>query len=130
MTLRNRVLGLCLALLFAATVAAGGCNRSDNKNGTRGKADASVSKKTDKDGEGGHGWWCEEHGIPEEICGLCNKEYRDKKRAEGDWCETHKRLRSQCFKCDPSLYEKVFEPMYVAKYGNKPERPPEKEFTK
>jgi hypothetical protein len=127
LTIRCQWLGM--ALLLAAAVVLVGCNQSETKVASaKGKAD--TAKKAEKDEEGEHGWWCAEHGIPEEMCGLCTKAYRDKKKAEGDWCETHKRLQSQCFKCDPSLYEKVFEPMYVAKYGKKPERPPEKEFTK
>jgi hypothetical protein len=121
---------LAIVLVLTAAFAVLGCNQADNK-GASDQARAK-SKGADKTAnvDNGHGWWCEEHGIPEEICGKCNKEYRDKQKAAGDWCETHKRLQSQCFQCDPSLYEKVFEPMYVAKYGKKPERPPEKEFQK
>jgi hypothetical protein len=38
-------------------------------------------------------------------------------------------MKSQCFACDPTLYERVFEPKYTAKYpGWLPARPPEKEF--
>lgn len=76
-------------------------------------------------------WWCQEHGIPEDICSLCLPASRVKElfKDKGDWCEIHKRAKSQCFKCDPSLYAK-FEKMYEDKYGKKPERPPEKEFRK
>jgi hypothetical protein len=122
MSLVNRRGWLMLVLSMTVAVVAAGCT-ADTK-GSQKQAKA----KTDP--TNGHGWWCAEHGIPEDICGLCNQTYRDQKKAEGDWCEEHNRLKSQCFKCDPSLYEKVFEPMYVAHYGKKPERPPEKEFTK
>jgi len=129
MNLTNRCQWIGMALFLAAAVVVVGCNQGETKvAGAKGKADSTI--KADKEGESDHGWWCAEHGIPEEMCGLCTKTYRDQKKAEGDWCETHKRLQSQCFKCDPSLYEKVFEPMYVAKYGKKPERPAETEFTK
>ena len=47
----------------------------------------------------------------------------------GDWCKLHDRALSQCFKCDPSKYTK-YEAMYVAKFGKKPERPGQEEFTK
>jgi hypothetical protein len=117
----NRRGWLGLMLLGMAVFLVLGCNPTDKKSGDQAKA-----ASTGDD----HGWWCEEHGIPEEECGLCNKAYRDKKKAEGDWCPEHRRLKSQCFKCDPTLYEKVFEPKYVAKYGKKPPRPPESEFTK
>jgi hypothetical protein len=109
--------GLGLVLLMTATIVVLGCNQGG------GGAQATDTAKNED-----HGWWCQEHGIPEEICGKCDKEYRDKRKAEGDWCDKHKRVKSQCFQCDPSLYEKNFEPLYVAKYGKKPERPPEKEF--
>ena len=49
-------------------------------------------------------------------------------QGQGRLVQLHDRAQSQCFKCDPSLYEKVFVPMYVAKAGKKPERPPEAEF--
>jgi hypothetical protein len=75
------------------------------------------------------GWWCEEHGIPEEICSLCSTKAAAKFKKEGDWCKEHDRALSQCFKCDPSKYAR-FEAMYVAKHGNKPPRPPEEEFQK
>ncbi|MBI2806347.1 MAG: hypothetical protein HYX68_15315 [Planctomycetes bacterium] len=75
------------------------------------------------------GWWCQEHGVPEHICSLCNDEVAAKLKKEGDWCRIHDRAKSQCFKCDPKLYEK-FEAMYQAKYGKKPPRPPEEEFKK
>jgi hypothetical protein len=118
---RRGWLGLVLLLIVAFVVL--GCGQAENTGDTQAKA------KTDS-GDNGHGWWCEEHGIPEEECGLCNKAYRDQKKAAGDWCAEHRRLKSQCFKCDPSLYEKVFEPKYIEHYGKKPPRPPEKEFTK
>jgi hypothetical protein len=129
MTLTNRLGWRGLVLVLTAAFLVLGCNHSENKGGDHAKAKAKASEKAEAD-DGGHGWWCEEHGIPEDICGQCTKEYRDKQKAAGDWCETHKRLQSQCFLCDPALYEKVFEPMYVAKYGKKPPRPPETEFKK
>lgn len=89
-----------------------------------------VAKSTPKKVDDHSGWWCDEHGIPEHECSLCMEDGEKHYRAKGDWCELHQRAKSQCFKCDPSLYEKVFEPKYVAKYGKKPERPDKEEFEK
>jgi hypothetical protein len=126
MTIKQRREWLGLVLLLMASFVVLGCSGNSNQGGDTQAQQANTAK----DGEYEHDWWCGEHGIPEDICGLCNREYRDQKKATGDWCEQHKRLKSQCFKCDPTLYERVFEPMYVAKYGKQPKRPPEKEFQK
>jgi hypothetical protein len=129
-----RFLRLTSSLLMVAGVAFAlvvtGCNSNDKKSDPHAKA------KTDPKNEKGEvksaheGWWCQEHGVPEEICSICMSEASAKKRFKdnGDWCKLHDRAQSQCFKCDPSLYEKVFVPMHVAKTGKKPERPAESEF--
>ena len=83
-------------------------------------------------GKSGHNhgdWWCAEHGVPEEMCSLCSDVAAAKFKKAGDWCRIHDRAKSQCFKCEPSLYKK-YEAMFEAKYGKKPPRPPESEFTK
>jgi hypothetical protein len=132
-------------MLLSLSLVVLGC-KGESGGGTQAKG-ADTSKKTDTGGdkkafvmegkmkrvtevehEDG-GYWCGIHGIPEEECGKCNPELREKAKAAGDWCETHKRMKSQCFACDPTLYEKVFEPKYTAKFpGWLPKRPPEKEF--
>jgi hypothetical protein len=108
-------------LMAAAIVFNAGCNRYDQKTDTMAKADANKVAH--------EGWWCQEHGVPEELCSICMSEAAAKKKFKdnGDWCNEHNRAESQCFKCDPKRYKK-FEDMYVAKYGGKPERPPEEEF--
>jgi hypothetical protein len=70
------------------------------------------------------GWWCTEHGIPEEECSLCSPEAAEKLKAKGDWCEQHDRGDSQCFLCHPEL-EAKFAARYEAKFGKKP--PPRSE---
>ena len=115
-----------LALAFSSV----GCTQSakeDDKKQAKNKGDG---KKDIPKGDHS-GWWCQEHGVPEEDCSLCLPEAEVKKRFKdtGDWCKIHDRAQSQCFKCDPSKYKK-FEDMYVAKYNKKPERPPEEEFRK
>ena len=75
------------------------------------------------------GWWCQEHGVPEHLCSLCSEKVEEQCKKDGDWCKIHDRAQSQCFKCDPSKYQK-FEAMYEAKYGKAPKRPPASEFEK
>ena len=78
--------------------------------------------------EGQHdGWWCPEHGLPEEVCDLCSKKYRAAEKAKGNWCE-HERVKTSCFKCNPGLQEK-YAADYKAKFGKAPP-PTEDEETK
>jgi hypothetical protein len=70
-----------------------------------------------------HGaWWCDEHGVPEEVCGLCSKKVADDMKTKGDWCREHDRPDSQCFVCHPE-FEAQFAAQYEAKYGKKPPKP-------
>ena len=70
------------------------------------------------------GWWCSEHGVPEEECSLCSSDAAVKFKEKGDWCKQHDRADSQCFVCHPELQEK-FAARYEAKYGKKPPQPTE-----
>lgn len=108
--------------LAVGLVSVPGCSER-TKEGAQPKKE--VSAKTDQHS----GWWCQEHGIPEHLCSLCNDAVAARLKKEGDWCKIHDRAKSQCFKCDPSLYKK-YEDMHVAKYGKKPEPPPQEEFEK
>jgi cobalt-zinc-cadmium efflux system membrane fusion protein len=67
-------------------------------------------------------WWCNEHGVPEEVCGICNAKLAAEFQRKGDWCATHDRPDSQCFACHPEL-EAQFAARYEAKYGKKPPKP-------
>ncbi|HEX3869599.1 MAG TPA: RND transporter [Pirellulales bacterium] len=67
-------------------------------------------------------WWCDEHGVPEEVCGLCNSKLAAEMQKKGDWCTVHDRPDSQCFVCHPEL-EAKFAATYVAKYGKQPPKP-------
>jgi hypothetical protein len=109
-------------------LAAFGCNSSAPPPTT-----AASSTKSDHDdhahgahghshGEGAHdhsGWWCAEHGVPEDICSQCSSKYAAECQKKGDWCEEHNRAKSQCFLCDPKLKEK-FAAKYQAKFGKEP----------
>ena len=68
------------------------------------------------------GWWCDEHGVPEEVCGLCNTKMAAEFQKNGDWCADHDRPDSQCFQCHPEL-EAKFAAQYEAMYGKQPPKP-------
>jgi hypothetical protein len=70
------------------------------------------------------GWWCPEHGVPEEVCALCNSKVAAEFQKKGDWCKEHDRPDSQCFKCHPEK-EAEFAAEYEAKYGEQPPKPTE-----
>ena len=74
---------------------------------------------TANSGHGHDGWWCAEHGIPEEECAQCNAKLAEEMKKAGDWCEKHNRPESQCFICHPD-YEAKFAAKYEAKYGQAP----------
>ncbi len=68
------------------------------------------------------GWWCDEHGVPEEVCGQCNSKVAADFQKRGDWCAEHDRPDSQCFVCHPEL-EAKFAARYEAKLGTLPPEP-------
>jgi cobalt-zinc-cadmium efflux system membrane fusion protein len=77
------------------------------------------------DSKAGHShgeWWCAEHGVPEEVCGLCSTKLAAEFQAKGDWCREHDRPDSQCFICHPQ-YAAKFAAQYEAKYGKQPPQP-------
>lgn len=67
------------------------------------------------------GWWCDEHGLPEEVCDLCSRKFREAEKKKGNWCE-HNRVKSSCFKCNPGLQEK-WAKEYEKRFGMKPPAP-------
>ncbi len=81
-------------------------------------------------GEGEHaehdhsGWWCNEHGVPEEECALCDTSLVADFKADDDWCDEHNRPESQCFVCNPDNFES-FAARYEAKFGERPPQPTE-----
>jgi cobalt-zinc-cadmium efflux system membrane fusion protein len=68
------------------------------------------------------GWWCAEHGVPEEECTRCDASLVAGFKAKGDWCDQHERPDSQCFHCHPE-HEARFAARYEAKFGKKPPAP-------
>lgn len=119
---------LVIASLAVLTLIFAGCNQ--------GGADTEVQHASHEvghdHGEAGHdhgheghdlhGYWCVEHGVPEEICSQCNTKLAADFQQKGDWCDEHGRPDSQCFICHPELEEK-FASQYEAKFGEKPPKP-------
>ena len=108
-------------LLAAIAMFSGGCGQATNDGGSE------PAVETSHEGEAAtahDGWWCVEHGIPEEECSMCSAKAADECKAKGDWCDEHNRAESQCFKCDPSRADK-FAALYEAKIGEKPPQPTE-----
>jgi hypothetical protein len=70
------------------------------------------------------GWWCNEHGVPEEECALCDTTLVSTFKAKNDWCDEHNRPESQCFTCNPDNFAK-FASRYEAKFGEQPPQPTE-----
>ena len=104
--------------LLAVGLGLLGCNQSPDKATPSAPAAGQVS-------EGGHshdGWWCNEHGVPEEVCAQCSTKLATDFKAQGDWCKEHDRPDSQCFVCNPER-ETEFAAQYEAKYGKKPPQP-------
>ena len=74
------------------------------------------------DGHDHSGWWCTEHGVPEEACGLCDSKLAAEFQKKGDWCKEHDRPDSQCFVCHPE-HAARFAAQYEAKFGKQPPKP-------
>ena len=109
--------GVFLALFFAV-----GCTKT---------GDTKVVKNSATNAEEGGGgtkhdtWWCDEHGVPEKVCSMCDQKVAAEFRKKGDWCDKHERAKSQCFICDPKLREK-FAVLYRDHYqGKEPPEPTE-----
>ena len=119
--------GLWMAMMLAVAVFASGCGdkgsapakaekHADSHEGHDHDAKTASSKADDHDHTG---WWCNEHGVPEEVCAQCNSKLAAEFQKKGDWCKEHDRPDSQCFVCHPD-YEAKFAAQYEAKYGKKP----------
>lgn len=117
---------MMLAALVVATVFASGCGQSGTPQNVQQKTSAPSSEASATSKESGEapndGWWCTEHGMPEEICAQCNSKLAAEFKKKGDWCKEHDRPESQCFICHPEL-EAKFAAKYEAKYGKKPPKP-------
>jgi hypothetical protein len=112
-----RRFGSVLVLLVTALpIVLTGCGSTSSNP----PADQVTAEKTA--GHSHEGWWCDEHGVPEEICALCDSKVAAKLKKNGDWCQEHDRPDSQCFVCHPEQKAK-FAAQYAAKYGKQPPEP-------
>jgi hypothetical protein len=116
MKLRQNGMFLVLVVSVWVLIAAG-CNKPAANNESN--AGAAGNDAVAEEGHNLDGWWCAEHGLPEEECSLCSTEVAEKLKAKGDWCKEHDRAESQCFICHPEL-EAKFAARYEAKFGKKP----------
>ena len=118
--MRFQVAGL---LMFSVLLSvAFGCGETRNESVQESKPQDQTTPTTAAQQHNYEGWWCVEHGVPEEECSLCNKRAAERFKAKGDWCQEHHRAASQCFVCNPSrreYYAKLFE----AKFGYPPPKP-------
>ena len=133
--MRNLGKTLLLTGVFALIAGFSGCGQTpsaENNQKSPAAAQAGNSSHDDAD-EHAHevgqvaahdhsGWWCNEHGVPEEECGQCNAKLAKEFQKKGDWCKDHDRPDSQCFICHPEK-EAQFAARYEAKYGKKPPKP-------
>jgi cobalt-zinc-cadmium efflux system membrane fusion protein len=106
------------ALFSLASVGLLGCGASA-ETATDDQAEA---HGTEVAGHTHGGWWCNEHGVPEEECALCDPKLVADFKANGDWCTMHERPDSQCFACHPE-HEAEYAAKYEAKYGKQPPKP-------
>jgi hypothetical protein len=106
----KRYVGAFGIILAAGTILSG-CGQSADQN-------KSAETKTTAVVDDG-GWWCAEHGVPEEECARCDASLVAKFKEAGDWCEEHNRPESQCFLCSPARFDK-FAARYEAKFGARP----------
>ena len=58
-------------LLAAIAVVGSGCGQATNDGGSEPAAQTSHEGEA---GAGHDGWWCVEHGVPEEECSMCSAE--------------------------------------------------------
>jgi len=112
-----------LALLGMTTFVAGCADNTDTTQVAQNDAHGEHADHDD-DRDEHSGWWCGEHGVPEEECTRCNSTLVAGFKDKGDWCDEHDLPDSQCFKCDPKRAE-TFIARYEAKFGEKPPAPTE-----
>jgi hypothetical protein len=116
---KDRLGVVVLTLLACVALVAAGCGKDEGP-GNQGKGKGgqgeqqAKNKEGDKKAQDHSGWWCEEHGIPEHLCKMCDEKL---KTAADVTCE-HDLVKSQCFRCNPQKREH-YARMYRAKYEGK-----------
>lgn len=115
--------------LVAGLFVVAGCGDKPAENVGGDKKGKEVTKadgkgaKAEKEGDG-HGWWCDDHGVVEEECSVCQSKVFKKLKPD-EICPKHTdRAKAQCFICNPDLRAKSAA-VYKAKYGKEPPEPTE-----
>jgi hypothetical protein len=116
MSFRNLAAVTAMALVGVSIVA---CSKSGEKAAA---TSAASGTKAAIAGHSHEGWWCKEHGVPEEVCAQCDSKLVADFKAKSDWCVKHNRPESQCFICHPEK-QAEFAELYEAKYGEQPPKP-------
>jgi len=122
MTSNPARLGLWTPLTFPVLLAVAGCARDGKDKPRVERTDGDVHHVAATKAPDHSGWWCEEHGVPEAECSMCNAKVAAEFKQKGDWCDEHHRAKTQCFLCDPSL-EARYARRYEANTGKKPPVP-------
>ena len=107
--------GAALAVVALAGLALSGCGNGNTPDTAAPAEGVQAADAVDTHS----GWWCSEHGVPEELCARCDPSLAADYQQKGDWCQQHSRPESQCFVCQPEL-EGKFAAQYEAKFGKKP----------
>lgn len=110
--MRQRISATAATALAVTLATMAGCSKTQVPDAKTG-----VEKSTKAHDHSG--WWCAEHGIPEEECSMCSAKVAAELKKTGDWCEKHDRAMSQCFVCNPKRQE-YFAAKHQAKYGKAP----------
>ena len=103
------------ALISLAAILIAGCAKPGADVVDDQKTNGQQTAKTDDHS----GWWCPEHGIPEEECSMCSAKAAETFKKADDWCKKHDRADSQCFICHPER-KKFYAAKYLAKFGKEP----------
>ena len=111
----QKLFAMSVVVVIGLSVAA--CSKTSKEG-----AVANSSAVKEIAGHSHEGWWCDEHGVPEEVCAQCSAKLATDFKAKGDWCQKHNRPDSQCFICHPEK-EAEFAALYEAKTGKKPPKP-------
>jgi hypothetical protein len=106
-----------LVVLAAVSISLTACSKPPQNSPA-----AAPAAPTDQAGHSHDGWWCDPHGVPEEVCALCNAKVAADFQAKGDWCKEHDRPESQCFICHPER-QAEYAAQYEAKYGKPAPKP-------
>lgn len=124
----TQLLTSCATLITLSVYCLSGCSSQVESTATPTAVDSPAAHDHadgEHDSEATHdhsGWWCPEHGVPEEECTRCDSSLIADFRSKDDWCDEHARPESQCFLCNPEL-EGKFAARYEAKYGEQPPNP-------